>query len=79
MGASKKLMEDVILAYSNDIKITTASFANVAFSNGSLLIGFMDRLMKQQPLSCPGDVKGFLFPHGNRGKYAWQHVSGKIR
>jgi FlaA1/EpsC-like NDP-sugar epimerase len=60
MGASKKLMEDVILAYSKDIKITTARFANVAFSNGSLLIGFMDRLMKQQPLSCPGDVKRFF-------------------
>jgi FlaA1/EpsC-like NDP-sugar epimerase len=60
MGASKKLMEDVILAYSKDIKITTARFANVAFSNGSLLIGFIDRMMKQQPLSCPADVKRFF-------------------
>ena len=60
MGASKKLMEDVILAYSGEIKITTARFANVAFSNGSLLIGFVDRLMKQQPLSCPADVKRFF-------------------
>lgn len=60
MGASKKLMEEVILAYSNDLKITTARFANVAFSNGSLLAGFIERVMKQQPLSCPSDVKRFF-------------------
>jgi FlaA1/EpsC-like NDP-sugar epimerase len=60
MGASKKLMEEVILAYSNELPITTARFANVAFSNGSLLIGFLDRMMKQQPLSCPADVKRFF-------------------
>jgi FlaA1/EpsC-like NDP-sugar epimerase len=60
MGASKKLMEEVILAYSGKMKITTARFANVAFSNGSLLDGFMERLAKQQPLSCPSDVKRFF-------------------
>ncbi|MGF7232983.1 polysaccharide biosynthesis protein [Arachidicoccus sp.] len=60
MGASKKLMEEVILAYSNKLKITTARFANVAFSNGSLLAGFIDRVIKQQPLSCPADVKRFF-------------------
>lgn len=60
MGASKKLMEEVILAYSNKLKITTARFANVAFSNGSLLAGFIDRVIKQQPLSCPSDVKRFF-------------------
>ncbi len=60
MGASKKLMEEVILAYSDEIKITTARFANVAFSNGSLLAGFIERLMKQQPLSCPADVKRYF-------------------
>lgn len=60
MGASKKLMEEVILAYSNSIKITTARFANVAFSNGSLLAGFIERIMKQQPLSCPADVRRFF-------------------
>ena len=60
MGASKKLMEEVILAYSSELKITTARFANVAFSNGSLFAGFIDRLMKQQPLSCPSDVKRFF-------------------
>ncbi len=60
MGASKKLMEEVILAYSKEIKITTARFANVAFSNGSLLEGFINRLQKQQPISCPADVKRFF-------------------
>ncbi len=60
MGASKKLMEEVILAYSDTIKITTARFANVAFSNGSLLAGFIERVMKQQPLSSPSDVKRFF-------------------
>jgi len=60
MGASKKLMEEVILAYSNEMKITTARFANVAFSNGSLPAGFIDRMLKHQPLSCPSDVKRFF-------------------
>jgi len=53
MGASKKLMEDLILAYSDKLQITTARFANVAFSNGSLPFGFMERLAKQQPFSSP--------------------------
>lgn len=60
MGASKKLMEDVILAYSKKIPITTARFANVAFSNGSLLFGFIERMMKRQPLSAPTDVKRYF-------------------
>lgn len=60
MGASKKLMEEVIMAYSDRVKITTARFANVAFSNGSLLAGYMERLMKRQPVSCPADVKRFF-------------------
>jgi FlaA1/EpsC-like NDP-sugar epimerase len=60
MGASKKLMEEVIMAYSQDLHITTARFANVAFSNGSLLDGFIQRLFKNQPISCPNDVKRFF-------------------
>jgi FlaA1/EpsC-like NDP-sugar epimerase len=60
MGASKKLMENVIMTYSNDIKITTARFANVAFSNGSLLYGYIERLLQRQPISCPSDVKRFF-------------------
>ena len=60
MGASKKLMEELIMSYSNELKITTARFANVAFSNGSLLSGYIERFFKKQPLSCPSDVKRFF-------------------
>lgn len=60
MGGSKKLMEEVIMAYSNELHITTARFANVAFSNGSLLDGYLQRLYKRQPISCPADVKRFF-------------------
>lgn len=60
MGASKKLMENMIMSYSKDLKITTARFANVAFSNGSLLSGFVERLLQRQPISCPSDVKRFF-------------------
>ena len=60
MGASKKLMENLIIAYSNFFKINTARFANVAFSNGSLLAGYIERIMKQQPLSCPSDIRRFF-------------------
>ena len=60
MGASKKLMEEVILAYSEKIPITTARFANVAFSNGSLPFGFIERLMKRQPLSSPLHIKRYF-------------------
>ena len=60
MGASKKLMENIIMAYSRDFKITTARFANVAFSNGSLLYGYIERILKRQPISCPEDVKRFF-------------------
>ena len=60
MGASKKLMENVIMSYSKDLKITTARFANVAFSNGSLLYGYIERLLQRQPISCPSDVKRFF-------------------
>lgn len=60
MGASKKLMEEVILAYTSKIPITTARFANVAFSNGSLPFGFIQRLMKKQPFSSPSDIKRYF-------------------
>jgi FlaA1/EpsC-like NDP-sugar epimerase len=60
MGASKKLMEDVMMSYSSLINITTARFANVAFSNGSLLSSYIERLQKKQPISCPSDIKRFF-------------------
>ena len=60
MGGSKKMMENVIMSYSSVLKITTARFANVAFSNGSLLYGYLERLMQRQPISCPSDVRRFF-------------------
>ncbi|MDE6811629.1 MAG: UDP-N-acetylglucosamine 4,6-dehydratase [Muribaculaceae bacterium] len=60
MGASKRVMEDLIMAYKDDYKVTTARFANVAFSNGSLPLSFFDRVMKHQPLVAPYDVKRYF-------------------
>lgn len=60
MGASKKLMEELIMAYSDRIPIKTARFANVAFSNGSLPLGFLERLNKNQPWSCPRGIRRFF-------------------
>jgi len=60
MGASKSLMEKLILSKKHDFRVSTARFANVAFSNGSLLDGFIYRLNKKQPLSCPSDIKRFF-------------------
>lgn len=60
MGASKRIMEDLILAYTDKFKVTTARFANVAFSNGSLPAGWMERVNKKQPLAAPNDVKRYF-------------------
>jgi FlaA1/EpsC-like NDP-sugar epimerase len=60
MGASKKLMEELIMSYSSKIPIKTARFANVAFSNGSLPYGFIERLKKNQPWSCPLNIRRFF-------------------
>jgi FlaA1/EpsC-like NDP-sugar epimerase len=60
MGASKSLMEKLILSKQSELRVSTARFANVAFSNGSLLDGFIYRLNKKQPLSCPSDIKRFF-------------------
>ena len=60
MGASKKMMEDLIMAWRARLPVTTARFANVAFSNGSLLQGFTERLIRGQPLSAPSDVRRYF-------------------
>jgi dTDP-4-dehydrorhamnose reductase len=60
MGATKKLMEEMILAYAGHMPVTTARFANVAFSNGSLPLGFLERLSKRQPWSCPLGIRRFF-------------------
>ena len=68
MGASKHLMEKLILSKQNDFRVSTARFANVAFSNGSLLEGFLFRLNKKQPLSCPSDIKRFFVTPEHSGQ-----------
>lgn len=60
MGASKRIMEDLIFSYSDKFPVKTARFANVAFSNGSLPDGFINRIQKRQPLSAPLDVKRYF-------------------
>ena len=60
MGATKKLMEETIMAYADRLPIVTARFANVAFSNGSLPIGWLNRIAKRQPLSCPLGIRRFF-------------------
>lgn len=60
MGASKRIMEDVIFSYSDKFPVKTARFANVAFSNGSLPAGFLARIQKGQPLSAPSDVTRYF-------------------
>ena len=60
MGASKRIMEDLVMAYNKYFKVTTARFANVAFSNGSLPDGWIHRIQKKQPLAAPSDVKRYF-------------------
>ncbi|WP_417857482.1 MULTISPECIES: polysaccharide biosynthesis protein [Flavobacteriaceae] len=60
MGGSKKIMEDMIMTYSQKYPVTTARFANVAFSNGSLPAGFLERISKNQPISAPNDVTRYF-------------------
>ncbi len=60
MGASKRIMEDLIFAYSDAFPVKTSRFANVAFSNGSLLDGFLSRIRKLQPLSAPMDIRRYF-------------------
>lgn len=60
MGASKRIMEDLIFSRSEKVPVSTARFANVAFSNGSLPDGFLHRLARRQPLSAPSDVRRYF-------------------
>ncbi|MEM5532974.1 UDP-N-acetylglucosamine 4,6-dehydratase [Pseudoalteromonas arctica] len=60
MGASKRIMEMFLMRKSEDIAISTARFANVAFSDGSLLHGFNQRIQKQQPIVAPSDIKRYF-------------------
>ncbi|MBO4774458.1 MAG: polysaccharide biosynthesis protein, partial [Bacteroidales bacterium] len=60
MGASKRIMEEMVMAYSGCFKVTTARFANVAFSNGSLPDSWLHRMRKKQPLAAPNDVRRYF-------------------
>lgn len=60
MGASKRIMEMYLMRKSQQIEISTARFANVAFSDGSLLHGFNQRIQKRQPIVAPNDIKRYF-------------------
>jgi len=68
MGASKRIMEMFLINRSNDLDISTARFANVAFSDGSLLYGFNQRLEKGQPIAAPKDIKRYFITHQESGE-----------
>lgn len=67
MGASKRIMEMFLVRRSNEISISTARFANVAFSDGSLLNGFNLRLSKNQPIVAPTDIKRYFVTEQEAG------------
>jgi FlaA1/EpsC-like NDP-sugar epimerase len=60
MGASKRIMEMFLMRESLTQEISMARFANVAFSDGSLLHGFNQRFTKKQPFSAPNDVRRYF-------------------
>ncbi|EIY8040711.1 UDP-N-acetylglucosamine 4,6-dehydratase [Vibrio vulnificus] len=60
MGASKRIMEMFLMRKSEQIAISTARFANVAFSDGSLLHGFNQRIQKNHPIVAPNDIKRYF-------------------
>jgi UDP-N-acetylglucosamine 4,6-dehydratase len=68
MGASKRIMEMFLLRRSEEISIATARFANVAFSDGSLLHGFNQRIQKLQPIVAPNDVKRYFITPQESGE-----------
>ena len=68
MGASKRIMELILMDKSPRINISTARFANVAFSDGSLLHGFNQRVQKVQPLSAPSDVARYFLTQKEAGE-----------
>jgi FlaA1/EpsC-like NDP-sugar epimerase len=67
MGASKRIMELFLLQHAKTLNVSTARFANVAFSDGSLLYGFQKRLEKEQPISAPNDVRRYFVTQEEAG------------
>jgi len=68
MGASKRIMEMFLYKYGDQITNSTARFANVAFSDGSLLYSFHQRLMKNQPIAAPNDVRRYFITPNEAGE-----------
>ncbi|MEZ8626760.1 UDP-N-acetylglucosamine 4,6-dehydratase [Vibrio splendidus] len=68
MGASKRIMEMFLMRKSEEMAISTARFANVAFSDGSLLHGFNQRLLKNQPIVAPNDIKRYFVTSQESGE-----------
>lgn len=68
MGGSKLIMEHVLFSGNPSFDVTTARFANVAFSAGSLLDGFHHRIEKQQPLSAPSNIERYFISHEEAGR-----------
>jgi Predicted nucleoside-diphosphate sugar epimerases len=68
MGASKRIMEMFLSRFSKEIDISTARFANVAFSDGSLLYSFRNRLLKKQPIVAPNDVRRYFLTPQESGE-----------
>lgn len=67
MGTTKNFMEKLMLCFSDKIPCSSSRFANVAFSDGSLLHSFLNRLEKKQPISAPSDVKRYFISHQEAG------------
>jgi FlaA1/EpsC-like NDP-sugar epimerase len=68
MGATKRVMELFLMRASAFVPVSTARFANVAFSDGSLLHGFRRRIEKKQPLSAPRDVRRYFMTPQEAGE-----------
>ena len=68
MGASKRIMELFLMREAKKLPISTARFANVAFSDGSLLYGFQKRMLKKQPIAAPDDIKRYFITQEEAGQ-----------
>jgi FlaA1/EpsC-like NDP-sugar epimerase len=68
MGASKRIMEMFLVEHSKNVNISTARFANVAFSDGSLLDGFKRRFDQSQPLAAPKDIRRYFVTSQEAGE-----------
>ena len=68
MGASKRVMELALMRNDLAVPVSTARFANVAFSDGSLLHGFTQRLRNKQPISAPLDIQRYFVTQREAGE-----------